>query len=54
MKVRAIKKGFYDKIRLPGDEFDIKDKKALGSWMKEIKKKKPVEIEHGKDEAEIT
>ena len=34
MKVTAIKKGFYGKIRMPGDRFEITDKKALGSWMK--------------------
>jgi len=39
MKVKAIKIGFYGKIRKAGEEFEIKDKKELGSWMEEIKPK---------------
>ena len=37
MKVIATKVGFYGKLRKVGEEFNILDKKALGSWMKEIK-----------------
>jgi hypothetical protein len=40
MKVIATKLGFYGKLRKPGEEFDIKDRKALGSWMTEVKTKK--------------
>ncbi len=45
MKVIANKKGFYGKIRLAGDEFDIKSKKQLGKWMTVAEKpvEKPVE-----------
>lgn len=40
MKVIATKVGFYGKLRKVDEEFDISDKKALGSWMKEVKTKK--------------
>jgi len=40
MKVKCTKIGFYGKLRKVGEEFDISDKKALGSWMEEIKTKK--------------
>ncbi|MGB0943134.1 MAG: hypothetical protein ACPGUE_12060 [Marinomonas sp.] len=40
MKVKAIEKGFYNKIMLPGEEFVIKDKKELGKWMEEVKEPK--------------
>lgn len=34
MKVIATKIGFYGKLRAVGEEFDIEDKKQIGSWMK--------------------
>lgn len=40
MKVKATKVGFYVKLRKVNEEFEIKDKKALGSWMEELKVKK--------------
>ena len=40
MKVKATKKGFYGKLRKEGDEFEISNKKELGSWMEEIKQTK--------------
>ena len=43
MKVIATKKGFYGKLRRAGDEFEISDKKELGSWMKEIKQAKAIQ-----------
>lgn len=42
MKVTAIKAGFYGKLRKAGEEFTIKSKKDLGSWMKETKPKTEV------------
>ena len=36
MKVKATAKGFYGKFRHVGDEFEIKDKKELGSWMLDL------------------
>ena len=53
MKVIATEKGFYDKIRQEGDEFEIKDKSALGSWMKEVKVKKATkEVKAATEEAD--
>lgn len=44
MKVKAIKTGFYGRLRKVNDEFVIASKKDLGSWMQELKaKKKPKE-----------
>lgn len=40
MKVKALKVGFYGKLRKVDEEFDILDKKSLGSWMEEVKTKK--------------
>lgn len=40
MKVKCTKVGFYGKLRKVGEEFNIEDKKALGSWMEEVKAKK--------------
>lgn len=40
MKVKATKVGFYGKLRAVGEEFVIKNEKALGSWMKEVKEVK--------------
>ena len=40
MKVIATKVGFCGKLRKVGEEFDFNDK-ILGSWMKEVKTKKP-------------
>ncbi len=40
MKVKATKVGFYGKLRKVNEEFEIENKKALGSWMKELKVKK--------------
>ena len=37
MKVTTLKKGFYEKLRTPGEEFTIAKKEDLGSWMKEVK-----------------
>ncbi len=53
MKVKATKVGFYGKLRKVGEEFDIKDKKALGSWMETVKtKKKKEEVEVKETESE--
>lgn len=49
MKVLATKVGFYGKLRKVNEEFDIKDKKALGSWMQEVKAKKAPKKEADKD-----
>lgn len=52
MKVKATKIGFYGKLRKVGDEFEIKDKKALGSWMVELKvKKAPAKKAPAKEES---
>ena len=40
MKVKANKVGFYGKLRKVDEEFEIENKKALGSWMEELKVKK--------------
>lgn len=40
MRVKATKIGFYGELRKIGEEFDIADQKALGSWMEELKVKK--------------
>ena len=40
MKVIAKEIGFYGKLRKPGEEFEIENKKALGKWMTEVKTKK--------------
>lgn len=40
MRVKATKVGFYGKLRKVGEEFEIEDQKALGSWMQELKVKK--------------
>ena len=40
MKVKAIKKGFYGKLRRVGDQFEIRNEKELGSWMEKIKEVK--------------
>lgn len=49
MKVIANEIGFYGKLRKPGEEFEIENKKALGKWMTEVKTKKtkakPVKVE---------
>ena len=33
MQVKAIAMGFYGSLREVGEEFEIKDKQHLGSWM---------------------
>ena len=38
MKVMAVKKGFFGKLREPGDEFDVPDKTKMASWFVEAKK----------------
>ena len=40
MKVITTKVGFYGKLRKVGEEFDIKNDKELGSWMKKVEVKK--------------
>jgi len=40
MKVKAIKVGFYGKLRKVNDEFTISSKEELGSWMEAVKAKK--------------
>ena len=40
MKVKAVKVGFYGKLRKIGEEFEIEGQKALGSWMQELEVKK--------------
>lgn len=41
MKVKATAKGFYGKFRHIGDEFEIRNEKELGSWMKVLEQPKP-------------
>jgi hypothetical protein len=48
MKVEAIKKGFYGKLRRVGDEFEISKKEDLGSWMEEIKQVKAKQVKQEK------
>lgn len=50
MKVIATKVGFYGKLRKTGEEFDILDKKALGSWMQEVKAKKATVKKEAKED----
>ncbi len=40
MKVVTTKIGFYGKLRKVGEEFEIRNEKELGSWMKEVKEAK--------------
>lgn len=40
IKVRATRRGFYDKLLEAGEEFEIRSKKDLGSWMEEVDGKK--------------
>jgi len=40
MKVITTKVGFYGKLRKVGEEFEIKNDKELGSWMKKVEVKK--------------
>ncbi len=42
IKVEAIALGYHGtQLRHPGETFEIKDKKELGKWMREIKEQKP-------------
>lgn len=42
MRVRATKAGYYGKkLRKVGEEFEIRDKSALGSWMVSLEKERP-------------
>ena len=34
VNVRAIKRGYYDQLREPGDVFVIRSEDDMGSWMK--------------------
>lgn len=36
MKVRALAKGFYDRLYEPGQVFEIVDDQHLGSWMEPV------------------
>ena len=41
MKVKAIKNGFYDMYRRPGDVFNIKDKSVFSkNWMEVVEQPK--------------
>lgn len=41
IKVEAVALGYYaNHLRNPGDVFEIKDKKELGKWMREVKEAK--------------
>lgn len=48
MKVMAVKKGFFGKLREPGDEFEVPDKTKLASWFVEAKKTVSAPIEKAK------
>jgi len=50
MKVKAVKVGFYGKLRKVGEEFHIESKEALGSWMEQLEVKK-VKKPTSKDES---
>ena len=52
MKVITTKVGFYGKLRKVGEEFDIKNKKELGSWMKLVKAVKSKKEEEPEEEPE--
>lgn len=47
MKVRAIKRGFFDgRYRLPGDEFDCPSESQFSKrWMEKLKKGRKAKIE---------
>lgn len=50
IKVRAIKKGFYGQLRVPGDPktecFEIKNEKAFSKfWMVKVDKPKKVKVD---------
>lgn len=52
IKVEAVALGYYDNhLRNPGDVFEIKDKKELGKWMREVKGAKETPQADGKKEA---
>lgn len=36
LKVRAIRQGYYGKLRQPGDEFTVFRKEDMGSWMEVV------------------
>ncbi len=40
MKVKAVQRGYFGKLREVGDVFTIKNEKQLGSWMKPVEKSK--------------
>ena len=40
MQVKATKRGFYQRLYLPGEQFDCPDEKFSSKWMKKIKGKK--------------
>lgn len=42
IKVRATRRGFYDKLLEAGEEFEIRSEKDMGSWMEKIGGKKEV------------
>jgi len=52
IKVEAVALGYYgNHLRNPGDVFEIKDKKELGKWMREVKEVKETPKDDGKKEA---
>ena len=52
MKVKAIKLGFLDKLRHPGDEFEC-NKDQLGSWMEVLEEEKPKKTRRKKSKPAI-
>lgn len=38
IKVKATARGFYGQLREKGEEFEVADKTALGTWMEPIGK----------------
>lgn len=42
MKVKAVKPGFFGKLREPGDEFEVPEG-AKATWFKPIEPAQPVE-----------
>ena len=54
MLVRAIEKGYYGKLRYPGDEFEISSEKLFSErWMEPVKTaKKPGPKPKAKESAE--
>lgn len=45
--VRAKDKGFYESLREPGDEFEVRDEKAIGKWMERVDQKSSAKPDAG-------